>query len=265
MAITGEARKRIRTVRIIRTVPPGQPTPDHSIALNEIEAKLIPEVDTELTLANLHLCKQKPEEDIPEFYAHLVFYWLRAHPMHNSEVTKDDRLLIWHIIKGLACEETKKRTLDRRPRTMAEALKKAKDVWGTQLLLSDDPLKGVPQGEPSVQEVGTSGKCLACDQPRHYVRDCRMLKDFKKKQGWKKSPAPGVTSKNKTLRGGCSTQRGKPFVKRTGPTKRRAEVAEMQEEEEEYEEPVGGSDDKIAKVQSPGEGSDQEVTEQGNA
>ncbi len=76
------------------------------------------------------------------FHARLVFYSLRAHPMHNSDVAEVDWLLIRHFMKGLACEETKKRTLDCRPRTMAEALKEAENVWGTQLLLSDDLLKG---------------------------------------------------------------------------------------------------------------------------
>ncbi len=72
-----------------------QPALDYKMALNKIEAKLIPEVDFELTLANLHHCKQKPEDDILAFHARLIFYWLRAHPMHDSRVAEVDRLLHW--------------------------------------------------------------------------------------------------------------------------------------------------------------------------
>ena len=164
VAIVGEARKRITTVRIIWPTAPGQPTPDYRLALNEIEAKLIPEVDSELTLANLDKCKQTPEEDILTFHARMVYYWLRAHPMHDADVAETDRMLIRHFIKGLACSDTKKRTMDRGPATMTEALREAEHVHGTNVLLSDDVPKGVEaQGTPSVQEVGAPGKCLACD------------------------------------------------------------------------------------------------------
>ncbi len=74
VAIVGEARKCITTIRIIRPTAPGQPTPNYRLVLNEIEAKLIPEVDSELTRANLDKCRQKPEEDIPTFHARLVYY-----------------------------------------------------------------------------------------------------------------------------------------------------------------------------------------------
>ena len=94
VAIVGEARKCITTISIIRPTAHGQPTPDYRLALNEIEAKLIPEVDSELTLANLDKCRQKHEEDIPTFHARLVYYWLRAHPMHNADIADTDRMLI---------------------------------------------------------------------------------------------------------------------------------------------------------------------------
>ncbi len=81
--------------------------------------------------------------------------------MHDSDVAETDQLLIRHFIKGLACDDTKRRTLDRRPRTMADVMKEAENIYGTQLLLSDDPPK-VPQGEPSMQEIGSQGKCLVC-------------------------------------------------------------------------------------------------------
>ncbi len=133
----------ITTIRIIRPTAPGQPTPDYWLALNEIEAKLIPEVDSELTLANLGKCRQKPEEDIPTFHARLVYYWLRAHPMYDADVADTDRMLIRHFIKGLACTDTKKRTMDCRPATMTEALREAEHVHRTNVLLSDDIPKGV--------------------------------------------------------------------------------------------------------------------------
>ncbi len=84
----------------------------YRLALIEIEAKLIPEVDSELTLANLDKCKQKPEEDLPTFHARMVYYWLRAHLMHDADVAETDRMLIRHFVKGLACSDTKKRTMD---------------------------------------------------------------------------------------------------------------------------------------------------------
>ncbi len=201
VAITGEARKRITTVRIIRPTVPGQPAPDYHLALNEIEAKLIPEVDSELTLANLDKCKQKPEEDIPAFHARMFYYWLRAHPMHDSDVAETDRMLIRHFIKGLACSDTKKRTMDRRPTTMTEALREAEHAHGTNMLLSDNVPKGVEaQGTPSVQEVGAPGKCLACDRTGHYVRECRLLKAYKNKVGWKGGKGPRRTAKPKDPR-----------------------------------------------------------------
>ncbi len=153
---------------IVWPIVPGQPAPNYQLVLDEIEAKLIPEVDSELTLANLDKCKQKPEEDIPAFHARLVYYWLRAHPMHNVDVAETDQLLIRHFIKGLACDNTKKQTLDHWPATMAEALREAEHVHGTNVLLTDDPPKGVEaQGVQSVQEVSAPGKCLACDRTGH--------------------------------------------------------------------------------------------------
>ncbi len=90
--------------------------------------------------------------------------------MHNADVADADQMLIRHFIKGLACTDTKKRTMDRRPATMTEALREAEHVHGTNMLLSNDIPKGVEaQGTPSVQEVGAPGKCLACDRTGHYV------------------------------------------------------------------------------------------------
>ncbi len=67
---------------------------------------------------------------------------------------------------GIACKETRRRTMDCQLRTMTEAFREAQNIYGTQLLLSDGPPK-IPQGELSIQEVGTLGKCLTCDKAGH--------------------------------------------------------------------------------------------------
>ncbi len=232
MAIVGEARKRITTICIIQPIVPGQLAPNYQLALNEIEAKLIPEVDSELTLANLDKCKQKPEEDIPAFHAKLMYYWLRADPMHNADVAETNRLLIRHFIKGLACDDTKKQTLDCRPATMAEVLREAEHVHGMNLLLANDPLKGVEaQGAPSVKEVGAPGKCLACDRTGHYIHDCRLLRAYKKKIGWKGGAASSLAAKHKGPKEkGARVWKEKPGQKKKTFAKKRAEVAEVYKE-----------------------------------
>ncbi len=48
VALTGDMRQRIRSVQINIQVPAGQPAPNYRMALNEIEAKLLPEADSEL-------------------------------------------------------------------------------------------------------------------------------------------------------------------------------------------------------------------------
>ncbi len=267
VAIVGEARKRITTVRIIRPTAPGQPTPNYRLALNEIEAKLIPEVDSELTLANLDKCKQKPKEDIPAFHARMVYYWLRAHPMHDADVAETDRMLIRHFIKGLACTDTKKRTMDRRLATMTEVLREAEHVHGTNVLLSDDVPKGVEaQGVPSVQEVGAAGKCLTCDRNGHYVRDCRLLKAYKKKVGWKGSAPPGRTIKPKGPKDRWAQgRRSHPTLRKKTFTKKRAEVAEVCEEEDDFAEPEGGTDKEAAWTSETSDSHNEEETDQGNA
>ncbi len=268
VAIVGEARKRITTVRIIRPTAPGQPTPDYRLALNEIEAKLIPEVDSELTLANLDKCRQKPEEDIPTFHARMVYYWLRAHPMHNSDVAETDRMLIRHFIKGLACQDTKKRTMDRRPATMTEALREAEHVHGTNVLLSDDIPKGVEaHGAPSVQEVGTSGKCLACDRTGHYVRDCRLLKAYKQKVGWKGGASPGRIARHKNPKDKRTpSRRGRPGLRKKTFRQKRAEVAEVGEADEgesDFMDPEGETDDEVGASETT-DSYEEEETDQGN-
>ena len=268
VAIVGEARKRITTVRIIRPTAPGQPTPNYRLALNEIEAKLIPEVDSELTLANLDKCRQKPEEDIPTFHARMVYYWLRAHPMHDADVAETDRMLIRHFIKGLACHDTKKRTMDRRPATMTEALREAEHVHGTNVLLSDDIPKGVEaQGAPSVQEVGAPGKCLACDRTGHYVRDCRLLKAYKQKIGWKGGAASGRVAKHGSPGSKrAPSRRGRPLPKKRAFHQKRAEVAEVGEDMDgdDFVDPEGDTDEE-AWASKAADSHDEEDADQGNA
>ena len=149
---------------------------------------------------------------------------------------------------------------------MADALKEAKNIYGTQLLLSDDPPK-VPQGKPSVQQIGSQRTCLACDKPGHYVRDCRLLKDFRKKQEWeKRRPTQNSATRGKSLGGGHKTRRGEPLPRKKGKVKRWAEIAKMHTEEEDtYEEPKGGSNEEVAEIQGSDEESDQEDQEQGSA
>ncbi len=116
-----------------------------------------------------------------------------------------------------------------------------------------------------MQEVGTLGKCLACDRPGHYVRDCRMLKEYKKKYGWKKGSMPSPTGKHESPKGGWpATQKGKLAQKRQVPVKKRTVVVELQEEEGDYEEPEGGSNEEIAEVSESSEDNDLEGAEQGN-
>ncbi len=267
LAIVREAQKCITMVRIIRPTAPGQPTPDYRLALNEIEAKLIPEVDSELTLANLDKCKQKPEEDIPTFHARMVYYWLRAHPMHDADMAETDRMLIRHFIKGLACTDTKKRTMDRRLATLTEALREAEHVHRTNVLLSDDIPKGVEaQGVPSVQEVGAPSKCLACDRTGHYVRDCRLLKAYKKKVGWRGGASPGRAIKHKGPKDKqVQGRRGHPTLRKKTFTKKWAEVAEVCEEEDDFAEPEGGTDKEAAWTSEMSDSHDEEETDQGNA
>ncbi len=265
IAIVGEARKCITTVRIIRPTAPGQPTPDYRLALNEIEAKLIPEVDSELTLANLDKCKQKPEEDIPTFHARMVYYWLRAHPMHDADA-ETNRMLIRHFIKGLACTDTKKRTMDCRPATMTEALRETEHVHGTNVLLSDDIPTGVEaQSAPSVQEVGTPGKCLACDRTGHYVRDCRFLKAYKRKVGWKGGTTPSWATRHRSPKDKrAQGRKGHPGPRKKTFHKKRADVAEVGEEEGDSAEPEGGTEEEATWTSETSDSHDEEEMDHRN-
>ncbi len=224
-------------------------------------------MDSELTLANLDKCKQKPEEDIPTFHARMVYYWLRAHPIHDTDMVETDRMLIRHFIKGLACTNTKKRTMDRRPATMTEALREAEHVHGTNVLLSDDIPKGVEaHGAPSVQEVGAPGKCLACDRTGHYIRDCRLLKAYKRKVGWKGGAAPSRAAKHKSpMDRRAQSHKGHPGLRQKAFPKKRAEVAEVHEEEGDFTEPKGGTDEEVAWTSETSNSHDEEETDQGNA
>ena len=129
--------------------------------------------------------------------------------------------------------------------TMTEALREAEHVHGTNVLLSDDVPKGVEaQGAPSVQEVGAPGKCLACVRTGHYVRDCRLLKAYKQKVGWKGGASPGRIAKHKGPRDKrTQSRRGHPGSKRKMFRKRRAEVAEVGKDEDDYVDPEGDTDE----------------------
>ncbi len=224
-------------------------------------------MDSELTLANLDKCKQKPEEDIPTFHARMVYYWLRAHPMHDADVAETDRMLFRHFIKGLACSDTKKRTMDRRPATMTEALREAEHVHGTNVLLSDDIPKLVEaQGALSVQEIGAPGKCLACDRTGHYIWDCRLLKAYKRKVGWKGSATSGRATRHKSPKDKrAQGRKGQPGLRKKTFHKKRAEVAEVGKEESNFVDPKGGTDEEAAWTSEASDSRDEEEMDQGNA
>ncbi len=149
---------------------------------------------------------------------------------------------------------------------MTEALREAEHVHGTNVLLSDDVLKGVEaQGTPSVQEVGAPGKCLACDQTGHYVRDCRLLKAYKPKVSWKGGAMPGRIAKHKSPRDKQTQgRRGHPGPKKKTFHRRWVEVAEVGEDGEDFVDPEEDTDEE-AWATEMSDSYDEEEADQGNS
>ncbi len=136
-------------MQVAPPVAPGQQVTDYQRALDEIEAKLIPNIDSEMTFASLHLCKQRPEEDLQAWHNRITTQWLRVHPTQDFTNAETDRYLICYFILGLACKKIRE-VMDRRLTSMTIALKITEDARGTQMLLEDEETPGGPQHtEPS--------------------------------------------------------------------------------------------------------------------
>ncbi len=56
---------------------------DYKLVLQEIEALIIPALDSDMTWAQLVSAKQEPNEDILKWHSQIRVLWMRAHPKPN--------------------------------------------------------------------------------------------------------------------------------------------------------------------------------------
>ncbi len=245
--ITGDVRTQVDEVIPIPDNPndPALNLVSYLDTLDDIERKLIPESDCDMTRARFEVAAQESHEDLQAWHDRIRFLWLRVNPDKGTQDAEADRGLIHRFIIGLACAETKKRTWDTIPRTMKDALTRALNVQASiDIFASQDKkvfqlaqMDPVPKGAPEIHELGTAQarRCYGCDRTGHLARDCRWLAYQKQRSrganrgGFPCRPADGRASNANRGRGNPRGRGRRPASR--GGFKKPAAIEQLQEME----------------------------------
>ena len=178
VAISGQLATLLRDLVF---VPPGSiPDPDDcpgvADLLNQIERRLMPPADSDMTRISIRQAKQGAEETLQAWQGRIRQLYRRGHPEIEVGDLETHRPLVDSFILGLSDPYMQRQVWERRPANLQEATDIATNVEaGNMVLPASREVHAIGGGGLTTSEV-----CWFCSKPGHQMKDCHTMMKFRK-------------------------------------------------------------------------------------